>query len=805
MAIFTSIATAIAVGLGMPLVAVSTGTFITVTALALQALTTAALMWGGVALSSSIGKKGVSTSPTYSNPTLQTQTNPDLPVPLLYGTVKLAGNRIWQNEPSEKNIKRIVAFAEGEITDFTEIKLNDIESNKVNGCKVEKFYGTSEQNLPSMVTVDKVGSLKNIAYLAITCNKTDKVDINYNLTCVIKGRKVRVYETPTKYEIKYSENPAWVMFDFLTSYNGLGIALDNQCNVSDEMISELFDLETFIESAAFCDELIEYTVKEKDDKGNETTITKTSPRFTFNMIFDSQTSARDLIDEIYRSCRGGLFTKNGKLQFKIDKPEPVSMIFTEEDIIKGSETFQVIPSEEHYEILRCTYVSPDHEWQKVEAFAEIPEYRYGAPIEHSVNLYSCTNFQQASRLAWYYVNSKTLCPYFGSFATDYRAYSLEVGDVIQINSLLMGLKNYKVKITSVSDDGTGVFTIYWRNYDERLYSDELGSQEPRVLVSVLDDIASFPEDVQNFNVVQSQSYFNFVWQYNENNSDTYEIRYGESWEFGTVIGKGIANNTYTWAIPTDGLYKFWIKAFNNYNYSQNATLDVCSIDSIPEINEIVKINVLENMQGVFQNTYNYHNAIKLNVDNVLWQNTSNTWGNDEYYQNLGFWGADVYSEGSYTSQIYDIGENLKSIVVFDYQYSSPDDSQDVLIEWKYSEDNKTWSDWTICNLGEYTFRYCQFRAILRAYNNVQLVLNTFNVSIDVPDKEIEMDITTTENGGFEISYNFIKEPSIIGTVNDNVNAYVVVKDKTNTSATVYTYLNDGTQTNAKVNLRLKGY
>lgn len=782
------------------IVAAVVATSFTIGALSVAATATvlgvvgAVIVYGGMALSFASAKKasGLGNSATYGNPTLQTQTNPDLPIPLLYGTVKLAGNRIWQNDTSEKQIKRIVAFAEGEIEGFEDVRLNDIKSNKVSGCKVEKFYGTSEQGLPSMVKLETVGSLRNVAYLAVTCKKTDKVDINYNLTAIVKGRKVRVYSTPNKYVVKYSENPAWVMFDFLTSYNGLGIALDNQCNVSDELIAELFDLETFIESAAFCDELV-------TTKGVET------PRFTFNMIFDSQTSARDLIDEIYRSCRGGLFTKNGKLQFKIDKAEPVSMVFTGEDIIKGSETFQVIPSEEHYEILRCSYVSPEHEWQKVEAFAEIPEYREGTPVEHSVNIYSCTNFQQASRLAWYYVNSKNLCPFFGSFATDYRAYSLEVGDVIQIDSLLMGLNEYKVKVTSISDDGSGVYTVNWRNYDERLYADTLGSEEPRVLVTNLTDVAAYPEDVKNFNVVQSQSYFNFVWQYNESNTDTYEIRYGESWENGTVIGKNLSENTFTWAIPTDGLYKFWIKAFNNYNYSKNATLDVCNIDSIPSINEIVRINLFEALEGEFNNTYLYQNAIKLKVDNVYWQTTENTWGSDEYYQNLGVWGANVYAEGRYTSQVYDIGANLECIVAFEYQYLSPDDSQDVFIEWKYSEDGETWTDWTICNIGQYTFRYCQFRATLRAYNNVQILLNTFNISVDVPDKEIEMDIETLSDGGLEISYNFIKEPSIIGTVNDDINAYVVIKNKTTTSARVYTYLNDGTQTAAKVNLRLKGY
>ncbi len=753
----------------------------------------AALIYGGLALSISRKKaSGLSNSPTYAQATLQTQTNPDLPIPLLYGTVKLAGNRIWQNDTSEKNIKRIVAFADGEITDFTEIKLNDIDVNTIAGNRVEKFYGTSTQGLPSMVTLDKVGSLRNVAYLAITCNKTDKIDINYNLTCVVKGRKVRVYTSPTHYEVKYSENPAWVLFDFLTSYNGLGLALDNECKINEALVAELFDLETFIESAAFCDETV-------------TTNGETSPRFTFNMIFDSQTSARDLIDEIYRSCRGGLFSKNGKLQFKIDKAEPVSQVFSTQDIITGSETFQLIPAEEHYEILRCSYVSPKHEWQKVEAFAEIPVYRYGTPIEHSVNIYSCTNFQQASRLAWYYINSKVLCPYFGSFQTDYRAYTLEVGDVIKINSLLMGLDNYLVKVTSVADDGSGVFTVNWRNYDERLYNDTLGCQEPRVIVSNLSDIAGYPEDIKNFNVIQSRSYFNFVWQKTSNILDTYEIRYGESWENGTVIGKQLTENSFTWTIPTDGLYKFWIKAFNNYNYSKNATLDVINIDSIPEINEIVRIDVLDDMQGVFNDTYEYHNTLKLNVNNVLWHNTDNAWGVNDYYQNLGYWGADVVNEGSYTSQIYDIGAILESIVAFEQQYLTYDETQDVITEWRYSDDGENWSDWKLCNIGDYTFRYCQFRATLQAGNNVQIVLNTFRVAVDVPDKELELELNVPESGSLAIEYNFIKPPSIIATVNDNVNAYVVVKDKTETSATVWCYLNDGTATNAKVSLRLKGY
>lgn len=804
MAIFTAIATAIATGLGMTLAAATTATFITVTSLALQALT----YFGGLALSMTLSKKSSAdygaSSPTYANGVIQTQTNQDLPIPLLYGTCKLAGNRIWQHDENTKTIRRIVAFAEGEICEFSDIRLNDIEVNKISGISINKYYGTSTQTIDPIIdgnTHEKraeiVGSLRNLAYLAISVPRSNDIDANYNLTAIVKGRKIRVYNAPnpTSFEIKYSENPAWIMLDFLTSYNGLGLCLNNDGTLNNDALAELFDLQSFIESADFCDEEIEYT----DSDGN----IKKTPRFTFNMVFDSQTSARDLIDEIYRSCRGGLFTKNGKLQFKIDKAEPVSKVFTADDIVKGSETFSTIPTEEHYDILKLVYISPEHEYQKVEAFAEIPDYRDGIPIEHSVNCYSITNFQQASRLAWYYINSKRLCPYFGSFKTDYRAYDLEVGDVIKFDSLLMGLNEYLAKVTSVVDDGAGIFTVNWKTYDERLYSDELGSKEPRVLVSKLKDMYTPPDDVKNFNVVQSQTFFNMTWS--KQSSVTYEIRFGDSWDNSTLIARNIHENTFTWKIPTTGIYKFWIKAFNGYSYSTNAMLDVCAIDSIVDINEIVKFDLFENLNGVYEDTYLYRGAIKLEANNVIWHDTPNRWGDETYFQNIGYWGADVKNEGSYTSQIYDIKRKLKSVVSFETQYYSSDDSQDILFEWRYSEDGITYTDWVICNGGEYTFRYCQFRATLRAYNNIQILLTKFLVIIDVPEKEELLEVEIPESGYLEISYDFVRMPSIVGTVNDNISAYVVVKDKTNTGAKIFAYLNDGTATSAKVNLRLRGY
>jgi len=766
-------------------------------------------IYGGTALMANKKKNIGYNSATYDG-IIQTQTDQNLPVPLLYGTCKLAGNRIWQDSENRSSIKRIVAFSEGEITEYSDIRLNDVPYQDLAGCKINCYYGTQEQLVDEIVGFSTqsersavVGSLKNIAYLAITVPKGEKVDVNYNLTAVVKGKKIRVYKNKYDYEVKYSENPAWVMFDFLSCYNGLGLCIDASGVVNDSLVENFFDLDSFIEAAAYCDELLEYKHLDKD--GNE--VVELVPRFTFNMIFDAQTSARTLMDEIYRSCRGGLFVKNGKLQFKIDKAEPVSKVFTVDDIIKGSETFQIIPKEEQYDILKCTYISPEHEWQKVEATAEIPEYKDGVPVEHSVNIYSCTSFNQASRLAWYYVNSKRLQPYFGSFQTDYKGYDIEIGDVLSIDSLLMGLESYKVKVTGVTDTGTGVFTIDWRTYDERLYSDELGSKEPRVLVSNVSDIVKYPDDVRNFNVVQSNSLFNFVWEPNLSKTDNYEIRMGETWNNSVIIKKGIVENKFSYAIPTTGLFKFWIKAFNGYNLSQNATLDVISINSVPNLNEIVKINVLEDLSGVYDDSVKiYQNTLKLKPADIFWKEIDSAWQNNKnYYQNFGFWGTSVVPIGVYESQIYDIGELLECVVSFDYNRISLDEQNSIIIEWAYSSDGLEYSSWNVVNSGMYNFRFCKFRITLKSFNGLPIVLTDFVVNIDVPDKDIDMQLEITDINGLRIEYSFVKPPSVVATVNENTDAYIVVAEKTSKYAVLKAYKNNGELTTAKLSLRAKGY
>lgn len=774
-------------------------------------------------------QSGVASSPSYQN-FKSTQTNPDLPLPIIYGTVKTPGNLLWQNS-QEKFSQKIVAFAEGEITEFTDIRIDDIPVNTIENAKIEKYYGTDNQLIasiaPGVSQADKasnVGSLKNVAYLALTVFNDEKISSNYNLTTVIKGKKIRVYSSENTYTVQYSDNPAWVLLDFLTAYNGLGLALDDNSNVDDNLISSIFDMQSFLESAAYCDEIV-----------------NNSKRFTFNMIFDSQSTVRSLLDEIYRSCRGGLFLKNGQLQFKIDKAEHVSKIFTSDDI--SNEIFKAVPSEELYDIFKVIYISPAHEWQKVEAFAELPNYRNGAPVENSVSVFSCTNFEQASRLAWYYSNSKVLQPYFGSFNTDFRAYDLEVGDVIKFDSLLMGLNGYKAKVTQITDDGAGTYTVNWQTYDERLYSDQKGSLVPRVLVTKLNDLYSYPDDVRNFNVIQNSESFNFLWQLNDSSFDTYEIRCGDSWKTGKIIASDLKTNEYSAKINSKGVFCFWIKAFNGYNYSENAASDILVIQDIPEKNLIVTWDLLEKNSlflspnitddRTFHNCYIYNHNLKPITDNI-WFNPNNTLNQNEETENSDIseavyawncwestssppyvtknnkWGTEIAEEAVFTSSVYDLGKTLESFVSLNLKTENSDSlNNKVEIQARFSLDNRSWSDFSLLNSGSYSFRYAQFRIKISCSQNQYLIVQKADISVDVPDKEqtYQAFISDAENG-FYLDFsdkNFVVPPSIVATVTDNISAYAVTTDKTAVGAKIFAVLNNGQKTTAKVDLQVKGY
>lgn len=846
-------------------------------------------------------------SPVYRFGALETTASNALCVPIVYGQVKSAGNKLWQGSGTT-TFNAVVAFAEGQISSISNVKLNDYFISGLSGCSYSAYVGDGTQQIDSRVIgntqADKaalVGGLKYTAYIALTVVASTKVTNNYcNVTADIQGKLIKVYTNTSTYTTKYSNNPAWCIYDFLTCASG--------CNMS----ADKLDLQSFIDAASYCDVVV----------GSET-----NPRFTLNMILDERKSRLDWLDEMLTVCRGYLqYNANNKLSLVIEQDAEAIQDFMPADIIKGSERFWATPKEKHCDILKLRYIYPTEQCARVFAVAEADEFSSDPPIIQELQAFGVTNFNQASRLAWFYLNQANNCNKFISFATTQVGFDRMVGDVITLTSTFLGYVKKKMRIVQIAQAQQGQINIICREYNGAesatlttsltgtnndlvftskaknesanaisikyidpyannhslsvsvtgnainitlatnssgaitttaaqlkaaieanspasalitvahatgndgsgvvtsmaqtnlsggtvgLYSDTMASVEPEINLVNINDNLDVPDDVTSFSSAQNANSIILNWQKIDNTSVTYEIREGASWFESQVIAQNLTGSTYTLLNVAKGTYHYWICAKNKYGtYSENAKASLIIITDIPETNTILNENILDLdvTEGTLTDCFENHSRIILN-SNIDWENSLLDWdAQNMYFAPDGDWGNDCVNSGTYTTKVYDLTSNLNSIVSIGYDLYSRDNAGNLLVEWRYSQDNITWTDWTIFAQGSYTFRYYQFRITLNSPNNKFTSLNRFVVNMDITNRDLYFydEVISTASSGVTINFNpaFIFTPAIVANISDGTNGYCVVSSKSATQATIKAYDNSGTAITAKVDVRVKGY
>lgn len=476
-------------------------------------------------------------SPTYSWGKLQTQTSNCLAIPIIYGECKVAGNTIWQAGAGTTTLQKIIGLADGEIESISEVKINNKAIGALPGCSHNTYIGTKTQTIDSRVSgkdnIEKakiVGGLRNTAYIALTAKASAELSGGVNLTTVVKGSKVKVYSSLSDYKIKYSNNPAWCILDFLTRYNGSGLPMNE------------IDLQSFIDAARYCDEQILNSEK-------------TQSRFTLNLVLDEKKSRVDWLENMLIACRGYTYYQNGKLALQIEKSEQVMQVFDKDNILAGSEKFWTTPREKKTDIFKVQYIDPKNEYARIFASAEAEEFENEQPIVQEVQAWGVTNFNQASRLAWYYLNQAKTCNKFISFSTSQEGLDRTIGDVIEVTSTFLGYENKEMRIVHMAEAQEGQIEIVCKEYNENLYSDKTGSAAPVINTINLPSVLDTPPTPKNLVLDEN------CWRTPEGNHvatikvtydeldyfhlDRYEISYSmdgsETWEQGKVS----YNNSYT--------------------------------------------------------------------------------------------------------------------------------------------------------------------------------------------------------------------------------------------------------------------
>lgn len=630
---------------------------------------------------------------------------------------------------------------------------------------------------------------------------SEKIRGDYNLTTVVKGRKVRIYSSENDYETQYSSNPAWCLLDFLISYNGCGIGLNADGARDDEKIKEIIEINSFIEAAQFCDELVEGT-----------------PRFSFNMIIDSQAQRQEILEEFKKSCRGALTIKGKRLQFKIDTFTNPCKSISAKDIIPGTEQFSTLPKDENYDRIVVKYRSKANDWAICEAIAEKASFDNIPPIEHTVSIYSVNEHNQASRLAWYYLNKVGKERYFGYFETDYRAFGLEIGDVINFNDNLMKFENKLVKVTKLIDKNDGSFGVCWREFDQSVYSDTKGSNEPVMTLCAIQNDYITPADVENFCATQILNTINLSWTRLYGADITYEIRMGESWDSGKIIASNVSSNSMLMPVTSIGLKKFFIKSKSKYNfYSTNSSPAIAYIDTIPSVNTIVRNEIFSSPSGQKIGTKIYNNTLKSKPMST-WSKQMPKGHSHDFEDFHKKWGQATSQETcSYISPIFDLKDIFTNLISLTYNFLSQNESQNLVIQIRFSNDSTFWLPWQSFAEGSFEFRFYQLKITVENPQKTAFYIKNAVLSIDVPDRDeyygnISVDdpnigarVEFSTNEQSKIKKDFLCIPSIVANITGSQIGYCVITEKTPKSITIKTFSNSNTPISATCDIHAKGY
>lgn len=446
---------------------------------------------------------------------MMNQVSSEAMIPVVYGRRKWTGNQTWHSASSDgKGLTKDIVLCESPIHGISDIKANDLDIGSLPGCS----YNFYDNVAPSNYGV--VGSYKNTAWLRANLTVSQQLQgSNPTVSVIVKGTKVKVWDG-NAWTKQYSENPAWCLLDYLTNRRyGLGRWVT----------WDMVDIESFKESAAYCDELITTKVpttlatvdavnakiaelqsyltansdlsQETQDATNaeitrlqqslidlqskpvEYTL-EITPRYTLNMIISEKQDAIKQLQDILVNFAGFLVFTNNCLGLRIEKATASSYDFDDSNIVADSVIFNGIPSENRPNQYVLGLFDPANNWTQVKTLVDdtVDQKSRGKIVKKELTLTGCTSQSQVLRLGRLFRDIAKLCPVTINFSTTTFAMHLEPGDVVTISQTVvingerkMLLDKIPVRILEISKKN-GTWDIKAQQYNDTIYNDTLGAE-----------------------------------------------------------------------------------------------------------------------------------------------------------------------------------------------------------------------------------------------------------------------------------------------------------------------------------------
>ena len=386
---------------------------------------------------------------------------------------------------------------------------------------------------------------------------------------------------------------------------------------------------------------------------------------------------------------------------------------------------------------------------------------------------------------------------------DISFYEVRSGFVWEESELLITTTNTRFSFKPKSDSGNINIMIKAVN-TSGFYSDEVRGN----LYAIYE-----PSDVTSFLAYQNGDYVDFAWlKIQDTDVVGYEIREGYSWDTGTVICSMISTLSYEIKVSFEGTFKYMIKAINRAGkYSVHENSQIVKIENLSNKNIVLQVNEIEENNGT-------HNKTEIAESLLNWQTVGGKFSDYETLMFSEVGGKKVLrlkqqpdgtfaTNGVYTCDTIDVHQVIIANISCNFRSTSKYLSDiSAYLEIRTSKDNITWTDWTRFMDAQYNFRYVELRCILKTNDPHKTVeVNTFEVVIDVPDREVTGNLDVPV-GGTTVTYD--KEFYIVPIVTPYALGYGVrceIADKTKSSFKVRVLNENNQDVGGNVNWRARGY
>lgn len=311
----------------------------------------------------------------------------------------------------------------------------DLPKPAASGWTIKVSRATADNNSSAMANDTYIDSYVEIVDAKVNYANSALISIgidpetfssNPSRSYLVDGLYMRVpsnYDAITKtytgiwngsFQLAVTSNPAWVLFDLLTSKRyGLGNYLSDS-QVDKAMLYTI---------GRYCDELV------PDGLGG----LGMEPRFSINTQIQTQAEAYKLISDITSVFRGMSFWNGGSVCFRQDSPATPTMVFNQANIIGGDFNYTSSSRKDRHSVINVTWNDPGANYKQRVEYVEDHELIISMGIKKIDTVaFGCTSRGQAHRVGKWMLYSERYESNLITFKVGLDSSMLIPGEIVRL-------------------------------------------------------------------------------------------------------------------------------------------------------------------------------------------------------------------------------------------------------------------------------------------------------------------------------------------------------------------------------------